>query len=96
MPPKAHAHVTQPDKVALLKRLSRVEGQVRGIAVMVQDDRYCVDILTQITAVRSALGSVAIELLRNHAEGCVANAIAQGKGQPAIDELITVVERMSR
>lgn len=96
MPPKARAHATQPDKAVLLKRLSRVEGQVRGLAQMVQDDRYCIDILTQITAVRSALGSVAIELLRNHAEGCVANAIAQGKGQPSIDELLTVVQRMSR
>lgn len=96
MPPKARAHVTQPDKAALLKRLSRVEGQVRGVAVMVQEDRYCKDILTQITAVRSALGSVAIELLRNHTEGCVANAISQGKGQASIDELMTLVERMSR
>lgn len=93
---QGHAHVHQPDKAALQKRLARVEGQVRGIAAMVQEDRYCIDILTQIAAVRSALASVSLELLRNHTKGCVAHAIAEGDGNASIDELMSVVERLSR
>lgn len=91
-----HAHVQQPDKAALQKRLVRIEGQVRGVAAMVQDDRYCIDILTQIAAVRSALTSVSLELLRNHTQGCVAHAIAEGGGGASIDELMSVVERLTR
>ncbi|MDX2022601.1 MAG: metal-sensitive transcriptional regulator [Deltaproteobacteria bacterium] len=90
------AHVHQPDKAALQKRLARIEGQVRGVAAMVQEDRYCIDILTQIAAVRSALSSVSIELLRNHTQGCVAHAIEGGDGRASIDELMTVVERLTR
>lgn len=95
-PDHSHAHVEQPDKAALQKRLARIEGQVRGIAAMVNDDRYCVDILTQIAAVRSALAAVSLELLRNHTQGCVAHAIAGGDGRASIDELMTVVERLTR
>ena len=88
--------VVQPQKPALLKRLARVEGQVRGVANMVQEDRYCIDVLTQITAARSALLSVALELLRNHTQGCVQEAITSGKGDASLDELMMVLERLAR
>ena len=88
--------VHRPDKPALLKRLRRVEGQVRGIAGMVEEDRYCVDVLTQISAVRSALDAVALQLLRDHTRGCVRDAIGSGRGDEAIDELLMVVQKFAR
>jgi DNA-binding FrmR family transcriptional regulator len=60
-------------KPALLKRLNRVEGQVRGVSKMVQDDKYCIDILTQVSAAKAALDKVALELLRDHARHCFTN-----------------------
>ena len=90
--------VIQPDKAALLRRLKRVEGQVRGIARMVEEDRYCVDILTQFAAVKSALDAVAMQLLENHATGCMQKAIksaGSGKaGRDAINEMLTVVKKL--
>jgi len=65
-------------KVSCAKRLNRIEGQVRGIARMVEDDRYCIDIVTQITAVRAALRRVQDEILRDHVAHCVSHAIASG------------------
>ncbi len=67
-----------PTKDQLLKRLRRIEGQVRGIQKMVQDDRYCIDVLTQISAVNSALQSVALGLLDEHLGHCVSHAVAEG------------------
>jgi DNA-binding FrmR family transcriptional regulator len=84
------------DKAALLKRLNRVEGQVRGIARMVEEDRYCVDVLTQIAAVRSALDAVAKNLLGEHAHHCVQAAVKAGDGDRAIDELLRIVEAFPR
>lgn len=95
----AHAHshaVARKDKDALLKRLSRIGGQVDGIARMVADDRYCVDVLTQIAAVRSALDALGLQLLQDHAHGCVQQAVRSGKGDQAIDELMKVVGRLVR
>lgn len=66
------------DKEDLLKRLRRAEGQVRGIARMVQDDQYCIDILTQVSAATKALETVALSLLGDHLTHCVAEASAQG------------------
>jgi DNA-binding FrmR family transcriptional regulator len=90
------ARVVQPHRGALLKRLNRIEGQVRGVAAMIGDDRYCVDVLTQIAAIRSALDAVAMQLLEDHAHGCVQSAIRAGKGEHAVDEFMTVVKRLSR
>ena len=93
----AHDHaVHRADKAKLLKRLNRVEGQVRGIARMVEEDRYCVDVLTQVAAVRSALDAMALQLLRDHTHGCVQGAIRSGRGEAAIDELLLVVEKFAR
>ncbi|HYJ17965.1 MAG TPA: metal-sensitive transcriptional regulator [Burkholderiales bacterium] len=93
---QAQRHVHRGGKEALAKRLNRIEGQVRGLNKMVDEDRYCVDILTQIAAVRSALDAVALQLLRGHTHGCVQDAIRSGHGEPAIDELLTVVEKFAR
>jgi DNA-binding FrmR family transcriptional regulator len=99
--PTAHddchdAHVVQPHKQALLKRLNRIEGQVRGVAQMVTDDRYCVDVLTQVAAAQSALDAVALQLLEDHTRGCVAGAIRSGSGDAMIAELMQVLKRFAR
>jgi DNA-binding FrmR family transcriptional regulator len=87
--PDCHdSQVVQPHKQALLKRLNRVEGQVRGVAQMVQDDRYCVDVLTQVAAIQSALDAVALQLLEDHTRGCVADAVRADRGDQAIAELM--------
>lgn len=88
--------VIQPHKAALLKRLKRIEGQVRGVAKMIEDDRYCVDVLTQVSAAKSALDAVAMQLLADHTHGCVQSAIRSGKGDQAIEELIEVVSKLTR
>ncbi len=95
-PPEHHPHVTQPRKAALLKRLNRVEGQVRGVARMIEDDRYCIDVLTQIRAVRAALDKVEQETLSDHLQHCVAHAFHAGDAkerQTKIDELLELLER---
>ncbi|MGH8801514.1 MAG: metal-sensitive transcriptional regulator [Casimicrobiaceae bacterium] len=85
------AHAT-----GLTKRIHRIEGQVRGIERMLDEDRYCVDILTQVSAVQSALDALARELLEHHLHGCVAHAIASGDGAHAIDEALAVIRRFGR
>jgi len=79
------------DKERLLERLRKIEGQVRGIHRMVENDRYCVDILAQIAAVRSALNRVGLILLESHTRGCVARSIREDHGDEAIEELMTVL-----
>jgi len=86
-------------KSAALKRLRRIEGQVRGLARMVEDDRYCIDIVTQISAVRVALRRVEEEVLRDHVAHCVEGAIASGnqaEQRRKIAELMEVIERADR
>jgi CsoR family transcriptional regulator, copper-sensing transcriptional repressor len=78
------------DKDALLKRLKRVEGQVRGLQRMVEEERYCIDVVTQVGAVRSALEEVALQLLDDHARHCVA------AGEAGADELVEAVGRFVR
>lgn len=93
----AHAHtVDRKDKDDLLKRLNRIGGQVEGIARMIAQDRYCVDVITQIAAVRSALDALGLKLLHDHAHGCVQHAVKSGEGDQAIEELMKVVERFTR
>lgn len=76
------------EKEALLKRLRRIEGQVKGIHKMIEDERYCNDILVQIAAVRSAINKVGGIVLENHLKGCVKNSLIYGDDDKAIDELI--------
>jgi DNA-binding FrmR family transcriptional regulator len=87
------------DKAALTKRLHRIEGQVRGIERMVDDDRYCIDVLTQISAVNTALESLAFKLLDDHVNHCVADALASGDPKEASaksQELLAAVQRFAR
>ena len=87
------------DKTALVNRLHRIEGQVRGIEKMVEDERYCIDILTQIGAVSTALETVAQKLLEEHANHCVAGALASGSREQAEEktrELLQAVQRFTR
>ena len=82
-----------------INRLRRIEGQVRGVAQMVEDDRYCIDILHQIQAVKSALAKVESEILKDHAACCVADAIAAGDAQEQqvkFSELIDLFEKVKR
>jgi DNA-binding FrmR family transcriptional regulator len=87
------------DKQALAKRLHRIEGQVRGIERMVEDDRYCIDILTQIGAVNTALESLAFKVLDDHVSHCVADAMSSGDPKAASEksrELLEAVQRFAR
>ena len=92
-------HGYTADKDAYLKRLKRIEGQVRGIARMVDEDRYCIDIVTQVAAVRAALRRVEEEILRDHVAHCVEHAIVSGNKadqRRKIEELMAVVSRAER
>lgn len=83
------------NKEQLLKRLKRAEGQVRGIARMVEDDKYCIDILTQISAAEAALDKVALELLREHSKHCLADTTMTPEDrQKKSDELVNAVGRL--
>jgi DNA-binding FrmR family transcriptional regulator len=82
-------------KDALLNRLRRVEGQVRGVEGMVKDDRYCIDVLTQISAIQAALDKVALGLLDDHARHCVMGAAADDQASKT-DELMAAVARLMR
>lgn len=82
------------NKPKLLNRLKRVEGQVRGVSAMVEEDKYCIDILTQISAVQSALDKVALELVRDHARHCLAGNGASGDLKA--DELVNALSRYMR
>ncbi|MQR98417.1 metal-sensitive transcriptional regulator [Gluconobacter aidae] len=88
--------IEQPRKKALTNRVRRIEGQVGGVLNMIENDRYCVDILTQISAIKSALDGVSIQILSSHANGCVRRAVQEDGGEDAIDELLQVVRRMMR
>ena len=87
------------NRAGLIKRLHRIEGQVRGIERMVDEDRYCIDILTQISAVNTALESLAFEILDDHVNHCVSGAIASGNTKEAAAktaELLAAVQRFAK
>jgi CsoR family transcriptional regulator, copper-sensing transcriptional repressor len=86
------------DKDALLRRLSRIEGQVRGVRGMVADEAYCIDVLTQIAAVTKALEGVSLKLLSDHTNHCVRDAVERGgaEADEKVDELLSAVERFAR
>ena len=85
-------------KARNLKRLRRIEGQVRGLQKMVEDDRYCADVMTQIASVHEALRSVGRELMRNHLRYCATSAIRAGESEaePMYDELVEMMYRHAR
>jgi len=89
-------HVHRADKQTIGKRLNRIEGQVRGIARMIEEDRYCVDVLTQISAVQAALDALALQMLEAHLKGCVQTAVHSGEGDAAIGEAMAVIRKFAR
>ena len=92
---ETEAYGYAPHKEQLLKRLARIEGQVRGIAKMIEDDKYCIDVLTQISAVNSAMQSVALSLLDEHLGHCVTQAVAEG-GEEADTKLAEASAAIAR
>ena len=86
-------HSYTKDKGNLVRRLSRMEGQVRGIARMIEREEYCVDILQQTAALRAAVDSFSILVLEDHVQGCVRTAAARGEADQYVDEVIDVVRR---
>jgi CsoR family transcriptional regulator, copper-sensing transcriptional repressor len=88
-------HGYTANKDAVLKRLRRIEGQVRGIERMVEEDRYCIDIVTQVTAIQAALDKVALEMLSDHAAHCVIGA-AESEQAERTEELMGAVKRLLR
>ena len=89
----AHKH-----KPGLVSRLNRIEGQVRGVTKMVQDDRYCIDVLTQIAAIKAALSKVESEILKDHLHHCIEGAIVSGDANAQREkaaELVTLLARVS-
>ena len=93
----SHGYVS--DKDALVKRLHRIEGQVRGVERMVEEERYCIDILTQIGAAMTALENVGLKVLDEHVSHCVAGALASGdevEARAKTDELLAAVQRFAK
>ncbi len=86
-------HSYSKDKAQLVRRLSRIEGQVRGIARMIEREEYCVDILQQTAALRAAIDAVSILVLEDHVQGCVRTAAERGEADQYVDEVIDVVRR---
>lgn len=86
----------QEIKQKCLTRLSRIEGQVRGVSRMIESDRYCIDIVTQISAARAALSKVEEELLRNHVSHCVEHAISSGDAEDQRRKVAELIEVFSR
>jgi DNA-binding FrmR family transcriptional regulator len=91
--PSHFRHAYSRDKAQLIRRLSRMEGQVRGIARMIEREEYCVDILQQTAALRAAVDALSILLLEDHVQGCVRTAAERGDADQYVDEVIDVVRR---
>ncbi len=91
-----HQYLYSKDKDVLLSRMGRIEGQARGIRKMIEEDRYCPDIIQQLTALSRAAREVSLLLLQDHIEGCVTDAIQHGHGEEMVRELIGVVRRGMR
>jgi DNA-binding FrmR family transcriptional regulator len=90
------AHRCESDKQNLNIRLKKIEGQIRGLQKMIEEDRYCIDILVQISAVNAGLKRVGFQLMEQHTKHCVADAIQSGNGEASIDELMKVVQQFSK
>ena len=91
--PSHFRHSYSKDKAQLMRRLSRMEGQVRGIARMIEREEYCVDILQQTAALRAAVDALSILVLEDHVQGCVRTAAERGEADQYVDEVIDVVRR---
>jgi len=87
---------TNSEKKQVINRLKRIEGQVRGIQKMIEEDRYCIDILTQINAIQAALKKVGFSVTERHMHHCVTHAVQSGEGNDAIEELLEVINHFSK
>jgi len=90
---QTHNHKYSQDTRFLQKRLNRIEGQVRGIKKMIDEDRYCIDIVQQLTAISSAIDEVSLAVLQSHIEGCVSDAIREEHGGHHIKELMETIRK---
>jgi len=93
MPTAARQYRYSKDKPSLLARIKKIEGQAKGIQQMVEDDRYCIDIVQQLTALSAAADEVSLLILEGHIEGCVADAIRNQHGESHIKELIGTIRK---
>ena len=91
--PSHFRHSYSKDTAQLMRRLSRMEGQVRGIARMIEREEYCVDILQQTAALRAAVDAVSVMVLEDHVQGCVRTAAERGEADKYVDEVLDVVRR---
>ncbi len=91
-----HQHLYGKTRDVFLARMSRIEGQARGISKMIEDDRYCPDIMQQLIAMTSAAREVSLLLLEDHVQGCVTDAIRNGEADETVQELIGLVRRAAR
>ena len=91
-----HQHRNLTEEKDLLKRLNRIEGQVRGIKAMVEDERYCVDILNQVSAVQAALNGFSRVLLSNHIKTCVIDEIEAGNAEETVEELCKTIQKLMK
>jgi CsoR family transcriptional regulator, copper-sensing transcriptional repressor len=91
--PDTFRHSYTRDKAQLVRRLARIEGQVRGISRMIEREEYCVDILQQTAALRAAVDSLAVLVLEDHVTGCVRTAAEEGDAERYVDEVVDVVRR---
>ena len=85
--------IDQPTKQESLKRLARIEGQVKGIQRMVEDERYCIDIINQINAVKKALEQAALLVMRRHIDSCFTDAIRSKNGKATVSELMNTIDK---
>ncbi len=92
-PSDTFRHSYSKDRAQLVRRLSRIEGQVRGITRMIERDEYCVDILQQTAALRAAVDAVSVLILEDHVQGCIRTAAERGEADQYVDEVIDVVRR---
>jgi DNA-binding FrmR family transcriptional regulator len=89
-----HKHRNLTEQKDLMTRLNRIEGQVRGLKAMLEDERYCVDILTQVSAVQAALNGFSRVLLSNHIKTCVVDQIEAGNAEETVEELCKTIQKM--
>ena len=87
-----HRHYTQ-EKGKLIDRLKRIEGQARGVQKMIEDERYCIDIVQQLSSISSATDEVALAVLQDHIEGCVSDAIRERRGEEYVKELMVTIRK---
>lgn len=88
--------INEEAKINAVTRLKKIEGQIRGIMKMVNNEKYCIDIINQITAAEKALSGVASIIMKRHVESCVTSAITQGQGQEMINELIETIYKYGK